>query len=704
MRTTRHSRPEQLRQRWLHFLYKKIATSYAALVNPRFNLLTNGQSNYFDRHLSPHAQEGHSFVNQKVNPSASPPTLHMQTRPLPRFICFFWWILFASSTVNWSVAQVPFVTAQTLAGLKLNNASDNRGFKFTNTSGTSVTITHLGRWVLPGNNQPHTLSIFDTSPIPVQVAQVVVNCAGATPGQFLYGALPIPYVLQAGAQCYFMSSEIAGGDEWYGNNGTNLAFTNIGSIVSARIDGSAFDGNDQTRSFGPVSFKYSAPLPNWTKTGKIYTTDGSQYSVNSAITDASPGDTVTIPSGTFTWGALGAWVWIDKAITLAGAGKNQTTINIAPNAGTYASGAIGVVAAATIRGFTINQSGAAATTAFVASTNDGWRITDIIYNSALTAGYFVIASSYGLIDNCTVNTIAGSDEPIFVRGPTNSWQTPSGLGTSSAVFVESCIFNGPGYPDFNSNARGVFRFCTLNGTAKIDGHGLASNVPARGVRHMEVYGNRWTSTVNFWTAIELRGGTSMIFDNTSDATSTSSAWFYLTDYGYLSTWPNFGNVFQTPTNYPIKDQIGVGMDPKTAGSEPAYIWNNLKNGVSWARELKIVAPGAITLHGSPFTERDMIKADRDFFADSGFDGTFTFNGSAGVGRGTKAQMLAITPTKTGVGFWVTNEGSWNVNLPANTSGQLYTWTGTAWNLKYTPYTYPHPLRIPSAPSNLRTNP
>lgn len=55
-------------------------------------------------------------------------------------------------------------------------------------------------------------------------------------------------------------------------------------------------------------------------------------------------------------------------------------------------------------------------------------------------------------------------------------------------------------------------------------------------------------------------------------------------------------------------------------------------------------------------------------------------------------MLAIKPTKVGVGFWVTNEGSWNTRLPANSSGRLYSWNGSAWALKYTPYAYPHPLQ------------
>lgn len=106
-----------------------------------------------------------------------------------------------------------------------------------------------------------------------------------------------------------------------------------------------------------------------------------------------------------------------------------------------------------------------------------------------------------------------------------------------------------------------------------------------------------------------------------------------------------------------------------------------------------------------FTAQDMIKADRDIFIEGSVWAAGTpsaFNGSSGVGTGTKAQMLAITGTKVGVGFWVTDEGTWNtenttVGKPGYGKGQgrLYTWNGSAWAFKYEPYTYPHPLSDPS---------
>jgi hypothetical protein len=61
-------------------------------------------------------------------------------------------------------------------------------------------------------------------------------------------------------------------------------------------------------------------LLGYTKAGTIYSADGSQSDVAAAIAASAPGNTVTIPAGTFTWGAKGTAIYVNKAIVLQGSG------------------------------------------------------------------------------------------------------------------------------------------------------------------------------------------------------------------------------------------------------------------------------------------------------------------------------------------------------------------------------------------------
>lgn len=503
--------------------------------------------------------------------------------------------------------------------------------------------------------------------------------------------------------------------------------------------------------------------------------------------DSVPGDTIVLPAGSATWGnssrANAGVIFITTDVTVVGQG-DSTVITLDDTGGTFSNGVIALWSAATFKKLKIIGSSAAPVTAFQInpfnSFTGGFRLTDITYVGGTADAYFAVVNAgvtSGLIDNCRITGNTGSAELIFVRGPSDAWTTNDTLGKSDNIFIENCTFSGQGYVcDANSNARVVVRFCTINGQNKIDGHGLASNSPAVSVRQVEAYGNVWNTTGGVWTAIEVRGGTAMLFDNTAAATG-SNAFFFLTDYGYQAQWPNFGNVYQTPTNYPITHQVGRG---KSGTSQPAYVFNNIKNSAAWPRSFEsaqvlnmtssatgfpvgttnigvspiginlnagnaiaiagdsnryllastafvpsqnliinspglqsaipasatAVTGGAVTLYqqqtsnpSATFTESDIIKSNRDFFADAGFDT------ATGVSRGTTADMNAL-PTGSltaGYGFWVTDQGSWNASAPG-TSGLLYAWSGSAWVLKYTPYTYPHPLRTPRAPSNLQLGP
>ncbi len=370
----------------------------------------------------------------------------------------------------------------------------------------------------------------------------------------------------------------------------------------------------------------------------------SMSDVQSVINNADPGDTVVIPEGTSTWGTGGAYLSVNKAIILRGAGQGKTIITLSDSGGIYTNGTIRISAAATVESMTINGSNANPVTAFSTSTSNGWRITDIDYNGGTSGAYFVyVGNVYGLIDNNDITGAVGNAELIFVRGPTDSWQTPHSIGGADNLFIEDNTFNGRGYVcDINSNGRAVLRYNTINGPMKIDGHGKASNGPPRGVRHMEVYNNTWTNTSNYWMALTLRGGGGRVFNNVIK--SASAIWVNLTDYGYTAAWPNFDNTCQCPSDYPVDDQIGVGMDPKKGASEPVYLWNNTKAGVPWVLSWKSTARCTETC--GEFSVSDVIQEGRDYF---------------------------MSDTK-----------------PAAMSD-------------YTPYEYPHPRRKLSPPLNLRLN-
>lgn len=438
----------------------------------------------------------------------------------------------------------------------------------------------------------------------------------------------------------------------------------------------------------------------WTKSGTAYTTDGSQGDVQSAIKNANGGDTVNLPAGTFVWGTNGTGLSIPTNVTLNGAGTNQTFIHLSSTGPSWANGVIQIGAAATIQNFAINGANSGDVAAFSIGVTNGWRLTGIAFYGGSDQAYFAYVGTYGLIDHCSINGSNATSELIFGRGPVNSWQTPDSLGDTNVVCIENCTFGGQGYVcDANANARFVVRFCTITGQMKVDGHGKASNTPPRGVRQMEIYDNLWTPTTGYFTEMEIRSGTGMVFNNTNSIASyenTGAAWNSLNEYGCLYQYSTFNNIYQTPFNYPVDDQVGVGEDPKVAGSDPLYLWHNIGTGNETQTTLANsgIPAGAIATYtnelrllNAVFTMANIIAQDRDYFSDQSVSGSF--NGTSGVGSGTYSQMLAIIPLKIGVGYWVTDRGYWNTTT-TNASGQLYVWNGLAWTLKYTPLTYPYP--------------
>jgi hypothetical protein len=162
------------------------------------------------------------------------------------------------------------------------------------------------------------------------------------------------------------------------------------------------------------------------------------------------------------------------------------------------------------------------------------------------------------------------------------------------------------------------------------------------------------------------------------------------------------------------DQFGRGAGNYISGTTPSPS-SALSEALDPAYEWDDTAPNF--LHGNidpGFTIR--VIANRDWYSDNS-NGTpkaqtsakSPFNGTSGVGFGTLANRpTTCTPR---VGYFATDQGSWNTSGNGFGQGELFVCTATnTWTLDYTPYTYPAPLtqgastESPATPTNLVATP
>lgn len=135
---------------------------------------------------------------------------------------------------------------------------------FTGFVGMEITVTanplvvaSLGRFVIAGNAQPHTVQIIGVSTGNV-VGSVTVNTSGQTAGQFSYATLAAPVTLAAGSTYYVVSQETAGGDQWYD-------IISVTGRADATINGAAYftnnawfiNGAGANHAYVPVDFTYT---------------------------------------------------------------------------------------------------------------------------------------------------------------------------------------------------------------------------------------------------------------------------------------------------------------------------------------------------------------------------------------------------------------------------------------------------------------
>jgi hypothetical protein len=457
--------------------------------------------------------------------------------------------------------------------------------------------------------------------------------------------------------------------------------------------------------------------------GTTYNSDGSASDVQSKINGASAGDTVTIPSGTFTW-TNGVSSNVPADVTLMGAGTSATgggdqTVIIDNYAANHP-----------LMAFTVNSTGVFRITGITVQSGTGTtkdngtisiigpgtvRIDHSHFIASSTANYQIIAfwnGVFGVMDHCIVD-LTGTNALYFYNGRHGGagdtvgnyeWSLPTAIGSADYFFIEDNIINGyaPGTVystrvyDGTSAAKVVVRFNTLYQSSLGETHATGHAGNDRGLRSQEVYGNSATSSLQHdpnFTAVDMGSGTTLVWGNSWDQvyksiyhfnvtrknndtynqTATPDGWGYAgTEFnGTGSNWDG-GTVNSTDTlkGYPCLDQPGRGQGDLITGVMPDKI-NSTTGTIHWPNQA--LEPIYIWNNAGTFVSGwgnltfsdnsgGRVVSDRDYYAPASGVQTNNhspFDGTTGTGWGTLANRS--TTCTTGVAYFATDQGSWNTS-------------------------------------------
>jgi len=323
---------------------------------------------------------------------------------------------------------------------------------------------------------------------------------------------------------------------------------------------------------------------------------------------------------------------------------------------------------------------------------------------------------FGVIDNNLFDAAQGN-YPLQILGADDSDWTSKLLGTGDAIFFEDNEFAYTDEPigsclDTWRGGRIIARY-NSGDNCRLSTHGICHNGPAV----FEAYNNTMTNNgyLDGYRAIHHQGsGEFVAFNNAITGTSGSlEVQHYRSDDNAEAssctsagiqakcdgTWGSDGNRVGG-NGYPCFRQPGRDVD---ATMRPLYMWNNTINGTRTLTDINDSGTGVSRL-------ADHMQSDRDYYDSTNAQqssASSPFNGTTGVGWGTLANRPTTCTTNAtagdsagcagngcGVGYWATDGGTnWNKSNVGTEDGGLYICKDTnTWELYYTPYTYPHPLR------------
>jgi hypothetical protein len=475
--------------------------------------------------------------------------------------------------------------------------------------------------------------------------------------------------------------------------------------------------------------------------------------VQSAISAASDGATISFAAGSYSWTSGGIELSPTKGVTLLGAGASSTIVTVGGNSFIAMNGTLSGNNTKNYRisGFTFQNGSNLGIWLYGPGTLNNLRIDHNTFSNWAVGGIPIFlgetgsaAKFFGVIDH---NTLKGPNNFMMLKvlgtGNPNLWSS-SVRGTSNNLFVEDNTLNfdsasdlGSGCLDAWNSAAVVFRYNTTN-NCLLTAHGTTHG---GGTVNFEAYGNTLQrvggdATWNDGTRLIHHQGSGeiTIFGNTFVHSGTiSGSAISITHYrsadpgtaGYSTSLGRCdgsssrdGNLTPQSTyyGYPCWMQPGRapnGGSPGYGKLSPIYAWQNVDNSNGGRVPAAIDDPWGGT--PNPTTH---IVANRDYYnavsASAQTSSTSPFNGTSGMGFGTLANRPTSCTTSSlesggGVAYWATDQGQWNTNT-SGADGQLYKCVATnTWAVDYVPYQYPHPLQgsasvppsPPAAPSGLQ---
>jgi len=355
------------------------------------------------------------------------------------------------------------------------------------------------------------------------------------------------------------------------------------------------------------------------------------------------------------------------------------------------------------------------------------------WQASLDGGLVAIDNVFGVVDHCSGSESATGSPTFLVQLNYDAWQgvgtygdnsfaSPDTFGTAQEFYMENNDVAGIRLSEDDvspgNNIGGGRWVCRFNIVTNMEGdgmcaaHGTAWTGRGRGMRQVESYYNTVSGSSCDGLGNVL-SGTGYFLSNTF--TGAGCNFMVELDIARFvmsaSPWNNCDGT-QPWDQYPWSsttaclDQPGSGagalytnQNPPTLNSAPSttcvvstwICWPNpVLDPVYEAGEVSPNnAPGIMVPSDGTSTR---VLANRDYYAQvsdvAQTSQTSPFNGTTGTGYGT----LANRPTTctTGVGYWATDQGTWNTYN--SQKGILYYCSSTnTWSVKYTPYTYPHPL-------------